>query len=301
MNKIPVSDTISRTYNFGFSNILSIFGIAWLPYTLLALIAVGLIFLLAPDFLKMVMQGQFDVPMLLHVGHIFGLIGLLSFIVGSMVMVGIQRKALGKHPGPVFVYFSLGAPVWRMAGAWFLAGLVIFFIGLLTAGVVGAIWFAAGQFAANFATLIRTITIVAACLWFIYMMVRLTFFLPAVVVAEERIGLGRAWELDGGNFWRIFVISIAVFLPVSIGLGIVSSTLFGSMFVMPNIHDNMDVHEVLRTVFQQMRVVGPFMVVFQIIERIVFLGLGNGMIANAYLSVTGASGSGAEPAASTAA
>jgi hypothetical protein len=38
------------------------------------------------------------------------------------------------------------------------------------------------------------------------------------------------------------------------------------------------------------------MILYQIIERIVFLGLGNGMVATAYLAVTGSSGVVAPPA-----
>ena len=297
MNKIPVGDTISRSYGFAFSDALSILGIVWLPYLILAAVLAGLVFLIAPELPRMLTQGDFDPMIFVRVSHLFGLMGLLSFVVTAMVTVGIQRKALGKHPGPVFVYFSLGASVWRLAGAWFLAGLVIVFIMLLTAAVAGAIWWAAGTFAANYAVLLRTLAIAAAALWLIYMAVRLTFFLPAVVVAEERIGLGRAWELAGGNFWRIFIVFIALFLPVTIGFAIVSSALFGPFFVMPDIHQGMDFHEVLRAVFQQMRVVGPLMILFQIVERVVFLGLGNSMIANAYLAVTGATPPAAQQAA----
>lgn len=290
MNKIPVGDTISRSYGFAFSNILSIFGIAWLPHVILVAVAVGLVFLLAPNLPGMLMHGQFDPIMFLHVSHIFGLLGLLSFIVTCMVTVGIQRKALGRHPRPVYVYFSLGAPVWRMAGSWFLAGLVIFFVALLCAAVAGAIWWAAETFLPKFDVLIGTLAISAAVLWLIYMSVRLTFFLPAVVVAEERIGLGRAWELAKGNFWRIFITFIAVFLPAAIGFSIVSSALFGPFFDMAHFHEGMDFRETMDAVFQQMRVVGPLMILYQIIEQTAFLGLGNGMVANAYQAVTGSPG-----------
>jgi hypothetical protein len=292
MNKIPVGSTIERSYSFGFTNILSIFGIAWFPYVVLVAILAGLVFLLAPDLPRMVMHGDFQMDQLPSVFRIAGLFSLLSYIVMCMVTVGIQRKALGKHPGPVFFYFSLGAPVWRLLISWFLAWLVIALIIAITAGAAAAIWFAAGNYVPQFATLIRALVVIAACLWVIYMMVRFTFFLPSVVVAEETIGLGRAWELAGGNFWRIFVVTIAVIFPVAIGFGIVSSALFGPMFIMPQIHDHPDVHEIMRTLFSQLRVVGPFMIVFQIVERIVFLGLGNGLVANAYLAVTGSSGSG---------
>ncbi len=297
MSKIPVGDTISRSYSFGFTNILSVLGIAWLPYAILVAIAIGLVMLLAPDLPRMLLRGQFDPFMFAHVSRVFGLLGILSYIVACMVMVGIQRKALGKHPGPEFVYFSLGAPVWRMAGALFLAGLVILLIALLTAGVVVGIWFAAGKFVPGFALVIRCLAITAACLWFIYMAVRLTFFLPAVVVAEERIGLGRSWELGGGNFWRIVVVVIAVFLPVAIGFAIVSSALIGPFFVMPHMHAGMDFRELARQFVHQSLVLSPFAIVLIFVRRIVYLGLSNGMIANAYLAVTaGAPSTAQEPA-----
>lgn len=286
MHKIPVGDTISRTYGFAFSNLLSIIGIAWFPYTLLVAIAVGLIMLLAPDFPRLLMKGDFDPSMMMHVGRIFGLLWLLSLVVACMVTVGIQRKALGKHPAPVFIYFSLGAPVWRLLGASFLALLLLILIGCITAGVTVGIWFAAGAYLPAYAGLARSIAILAATLWTIYLWVRLLFFLPAVVVAEEIIGLGRSWELGGGNFWRIVVVAIAVFVPAWIAFRIISGALFGPFIVMPNFHENMDYHEIMHMVVQQFSVIGPFMIVAQIVERIVYLGLGNGMIADAYLGVT---------------
>lgn len=289
MNKIPVGETISRTYGFAFSNLLSIFGIAWFPYLALAAVAAGLVFLAAPDLPRMLMRDDIDVDAIAHVGRILALLGLLSFLVGCMVTAGIQRKALGKHQGPEFFYFSLGAPVWRLVGAFFLSSLVMLLVGLLTVGVVVAIWFAAKSFAPGYDKLIGGIAIFVACLWFIYFVVRLLFFLPAVVVAEERIGLGRAWELAGGNFWRIVAVMIAVLLPTAIGFGIVSSALFGPFIDIPHFHPGMDIHELLRGIFHQMRAIGPLMILFQIVERIVFLGLGNGMIADAYLGVTGKS------------
>jgi hypothetical protein len=241
----------------------------------------------APELPQALMRGDFDPMMFMRVAHVFGLIGLLSIIVLCMVTVGIQNKALGKHPGPVFFYFSLGAPVWRLLGTWFLAWLVVIVVIALTVGAAIAIWFAAGSYVPQFATPIRVVATVAAVFWVIYMMVRLTFFIPAVVVAEERIGLGRAWELAGGNFWRIVIVAIAVLLPVAIGFGIVSNALFGSMIDLSAFHQGMDVHEMIRAIFHQMRVIGPVAIVYSIIERIVFLGLGNGMIADAYLGVTG--------------
>jgi hypothetical protein len=61
---------------------------------------------------------------------------------------------------------------------------------------------------------------VAVALFFIYTAVRLFFFLPAVVVAENRIGLGRSWSLGGGNFWRVVFVWLLIFLPVGFIAGV---------------------------------------------------------------------------------
>ncbi|MGD0192302.1 MAG: hypothetical protein ABSD74_16320 [Rhizomicrobium sp.] len=288
MNKIPVGETISKSYEFGFTKILSVLGILWLPYLLLFAIMAGLVFLLTPELPHMLITGQFDDTYLIAAAfRLGGIYWLLAYITGSMVTVGIQNKALGRHEGPVFVYFSLGAAVWRMAAAWFLATLVIILVVLLTGAAVGAIWFAAGQYMSSFAGLIRGVAISVAVLWIIYMSVRLVFFLPPVVVAEDRIGLGRAWELAGGNFWRIFIVFIAVFVPTAIGFGIVENIFVGALMPRPNIQPGMDYRQIIHMVFEQFRYFGPALLVIGIVRQLIFLGLGNGMIASSYLAVTG--------------
>jgi hypothetical protein len=288
MSKIPVGETISKSLSFAFSNILSIFGIAWFPYLTVGLIAAGVIYLTAADLIGQIMQGTFDPIELMRLSPILGLLWLLLFIANCMVTIGIQRKALGRHPDPVFVYFSLGAPVWRMAGALILAWLVIVVIGLATALVAVGTWFAVWQLESPYLWMIRGLVVFVALCWFIYMTARLTFFLPAVVVAEERIGLSRAWELGRGNFWRMVAVVIAVFLPVAVGFGILGWILFGPVILLPHVRPGMDMHDLVRTMFRQGGAASPFLIAFRVIERIVFVGLANGMIASAYLAVASA-------------
>lgn len=286
MIKIPVGETISKAYGFAFPNFLSIVGIAWLPYLAAAIVATGLVVLVAPDLPQSLMQGQLDPFAILHVPRIFGLLIVLLFIVDCMVITQIQRKALGRHPGPVFICFSLGAPVWRMAGALFLATLVIAFLGLATIAATAAIWFAVWRLDAPYLQIVRGLAVIIAVCWLFYLCVRLTFLLPAVVVAEERIGLGRAWELGGGNFWRIFVVIVAVVVPVAIGFGVVESALLVPSLMMPwSMHPDMEAQDFARTIFRQYRTIGLIAIIFHMIERIVFMGLGNGMIASAYLAL----------------
>jgi hypothetical protein len=46
--------------------------------------------------------------------------------------------------------------------------------------------------------------------------VRLSFLIAPVAVADGRISLIRAWLLTKGNFWRIFAVLLSVFIPLLI-------------------------------------------------------------------------------------
>ncbi|MGD0144156.1 MAG: hypothetical protein ABSC92_13440 [Rhizomicrobium sp.] len=288
MNKIPVGETISGAYSFAFTKILSVLGVFWLPYLIAAAIIAAAVHFFAPDLPHQLVNGPWDLSLAMNFQHISGILVLVGTIAASMVTVGLQRKALGLHPGPVFFFFSLGAPVWLMIGAFILAFLVILLIGGITAGLCVAIWFAAGNIGSPAAAGgVRALAIIAAACWIIYLEVRLLFFLPAVVVAENSIGLGRSWTLGGGNFWRIIVVLIVVFLPVAIGFGMISQALVGPF--LPNFeflsHQPQDPHMFINLLMRQFRVLGPLYLVFALVERIVFWGLGNGAIATAYRHV----------------
>ncbi|HEX4078438.1 MAG TPA: hypothetical protein VHX61_06150 [Rhizomicrobium sp.] len=283
--RLSVERTIGDGYIFAFTQFLSVLGTVWLPYLLLAAATVGLVLVAMPDLPRMVVMNELDVPGLLRLGRIAVLVGILGFIADAMVAVGLQRKALGLHPRPVYAWFSLGAAVWRMAAALFLAMLVIFFIVLLTGGVCVAIWFAA-QGLGGAMWFVRVLNVCAGAAFVFYIAVRLLFFLPAVVVAEETIGLERAWILGGHNFWRVVIVVIAVVVPVAIGFHILSWAIFGPFAVLPAM-GHMSLREITRGVLLQFGAVGPFVLLFQLLERIVLLGVINGVVASAYLAVSG--------------
>jgi hypothetical protein len=203
-----------------------------------------------------------------------------------MVTVGVQRKAQGLHPRGVWFWFSLGAPVWRMAGAFFLAGIVIFLIALLTAGLCMAIWFATNRLG-DAAWIIHLLDACAGAAFIIYVMVRLLVFLPAVVVAEGLIGLERSWILGGHNFWRILIVSLAIILPVAIAFHILSWAIFGP-FASLRMGADLSARDMLRAVILNFGAVGPLAILFQILERIVLMGATNGAVASAYFVVRGA-------------
>lgn len=284
-NKVPVGQTISGAYNFAFTRFLSILAIVWLPYAVFAVIAVGLALLAVPNLPRMLMTRDFDIDALMGLSRVVLLIAVIGFIMSSMITVGLQRKALGKQAAPVWYYFSLGAPVWRMAVAFFLAGLVIVFIAILVSGVCAAIWFAAGNIQGA-VWLVRVVVIAAGVCLLAYIATRLLFFLPAVVVAEETIGIERAWILSRGNFWRIFLVWVAVIVPVAIAFWIVSRAVLGPLMAWP--HTSMGMREMLRMFVMQSNAFAPLVLAIEFVERLVILGVANGAVANAYLAVAGA-------------
>ncbi len=283
--KIPVERSIADGYGFAFRNFLSILGTIWLPYLVLVLVSLGLVWLIAPNLPGMIAMQELDTPSMMSLARLAVLVGVLAFVTGCMVTVGVQRKALGLHPRPVWFYFSLGTPVWRMAGALFLAGIVVFLISLLTAGVCMVIWFTADRLGGA-AYFIRALDICAAAAFLIYVMVRLLFFLPAVVVAEGALGLERAWILGGHNFWRILIVAIAAILPVAIVFHILSWAIFGPMAGL-RMGPGLSGRDMLRALLANFGTVSAFAILFQIVERIVLLGVTNGAVASAYLAVGG--------------
>ena len=207
--KIPFERTIAGAYRFAFTNILSIIGIGWFPFLLFGAVVAGLVVLWLPQlaefasaFGKVTQPQTFDKARFLAlVAPLFGsylLIFLTLFVVQAMVNVGLMRKALGQHPGPVFIFFSLGSQVWRLLGSYVLLMLMAWGALLLLALGIAAISYGVGRASEPAQAAVTGILIFLAFLWFLYAAVRVTFFIPAVVVAENHIGIRRAWLLNRG-------------------------------------------------------------------------------------------------------
>jgi hypothetical protein len=293
MSKIPVGETISEAYSFGFTRFLSVLGVTWFPYLVTLVACVGLAYLAAPDLFRQLSHGQFDptvfVANLPHLLGVASLTWILFFIASCMVRVGLLRLALGLHPGPVFVFFSLGSDVWMMVGAIFLAVLVAILVGVLTAAAVAAIMFGSQMIhVAAAARGIDALAIIAGVLWFVYFYVRLMFFLPAVVVAEKEVGLGRSWTLGGGNFWRIVIVAIVVFVPVAIGFGMVESAITGPFMIQTDIFqhpDQLTPQTLSKALAHDLALLGPLYFLLAFIRTILFEGLGAGVVGSAYRGV----------------
>jgi hypothetical protein len=229
--KIPVGDTIEGAFSFAFRSFLSVLGTIWFPFLVAGAILGGAAYLLHPDwnaFLAPKKDPAATLAALRAFGPLYALGWLVLIVTTAMVRVGLMRKALGLHEGPVFIYYSLGPAVWRLIGAYIL--LSVIFVVLITLDVLGCAALVAMSNSAipsPWCYLADAVAVVAAVVAPIYVVVRTVFFVPAVVVAEDRIGIGRSWELGGSNVLRIILITLTIFVCVNFVFGMVS------MFFMP--------------------------------------------------------------------
>ncbi|HEX4303105.1 MAG TPA: hypothetical protein VHZ78_09950 [Rhizomicrobium sp.] len=308
--KIPFERTIAGAYRFAFTNILSIIGIGWFPFLLLGVVVGGLIYLWMPQFTAFgamisaaTAAGPAYKPPPFDQTRAVALVGaaigsyLLAFltlmVVQAMVNVGLMRKALGQYPGPVFFFFSLGSQVWRLIGSYLL--LFLLFIGGVTliVGAIAAISVGLSQVSGPWQWLVTFFLGLFAVLGFIYAFVRLSFFIPAVVVAENHIGLRRSWHLGGGNFWRILGIILIVTLPLSMAVNTVTSSML-QMAMGPQM-GNMaaatpaESQKIFMTMLHTIGQLWPYYLALQFVNFILQAGLTAGAAANAYNLVTGGS------------
>lgn len=295
MPKIPVGHTVEAAYRFAFKQFFAVLGIMWFPYLVVIAVSVALAAAMLPGVWHAADEGTFppaEIPGLIGLAVLF-VLGM--FVAGAMVRVGLMRRALEMQTGWVFVYFSFGAPVWRMLGAMILAALIILAIALASAAGVGIVWGISHAVLGEAVSGILTgIAAVVAVLFYLYAAVRLFFFLPAVVVAEEQIGLGRAWSLGRANFWRIIVVFLASFIPVMILFGVLSALVSTAVFV-PTVEPT-TLHDAIRQIHGQLAAaLNPLTIVVDIAYFTVLAGLGTGAIAGAYRAIV-PSGAGQQPA-----
>ena len=303
MTEIPLERTISDVFRFTFRNILSIFGIAWLA--LLIGVAAGalVVWWVWPDL--MMFMANFDpnshrtaeaiVGLTSKMLVIGGPVTLLFWVLHAMVNVGMQRKALGLIEGPVYVYFSLDSAVWRLIAAYIVSFLLLY-LGVLIVCVGVAVIFVVGDqlHLPGLFVLVEVVAVIAAVCAYIYAAVRLTFFLPPVVVAEGGIGLARSWQLGQGNFWRIVALIIVCVAAPMMGLSMVTNIvalplMFSTIASMPQ---GLDPGQVMTPaqfwaiMGPMFKVLVPLLIVFQIVTGPIVMGLSNAVSALAYRAVT---------------
>ncbi|GEM_PF-522657 len=232
MNKVPVMATIEAAYGFAFGRFLTVLGVVWLPYLLLYGFIFGVPAALGTDFLDLMFSPFGGNPNPFAPWYMLG-VRFLPWIAAAIIQVGVLERALGIKTGPALAYLSLGKPVWRMLGAWILAA-IFFIIAIIVIAVIGGILIAIAALAASSNKLVMglaiAVLVAAIVVTVFYFALRLFFLLGAVVVAEQRIGIERTVELSKGNVGRLFVIALAIFIPVLIAEMILAAIFLASAF-----------------------------------------------------------------------
>lgn len=216
MAKIPVGATIAQTYRFAFGDFLKILGVMW-PSMLLMWLP-SLLMRKQMTALSAQMAAQ-DFSSLRQLWPLISLFYLVAIVLIIVQVIGIAQLALGRHKGPVWFYFELGKPVWRLIGSFlllilaFIAGWISTLLGAFILGFILALITKALNIAA-IAIGISVLVVIALFCAFVYCWVRLTFLLiPVVATQEEGLALGRSWTLGLGNFWRMFAVFLATVGP----------------------------------------------------------------------------------------
>jgi hypothetical protein len=143
------------------------------------------------------------------------------FVLLTAQIAALAKEALGLRKGSAWLQFPFGAPTWRLLLAYlalFLVIIVLYIACILVVAILGGI---AGFIASRqpglvspavMAGLVVLLAIATLCALF-YCILRLSFLMAPVAVAEGRRTLQRSWELTHGNFWRIFIVLFVILVP----------------------------------------------------------------------------------------
>jgi len=320
MTKIPVFKTIADAYAFAFGKFFNNVGTVWLPTALLLAAAW---FFLPPyfaaftDFLSHFKPGvqPDNATALTAMNGMMGIyrLALIFYIadiaLAAQMMLGLTREAFGLRKGPAFVFLSAGPAFWRLFGAYLAVVVIVLSVNyalVIAALLVGVIAAIIGAAVAAIVTMPdKTVLAIVAGASFVvlifavvaaafYIRVRLTFLLTPAIVAEGKFDLVRPWQLTKGNFWRIFVIGFAIFVPLAIVFNIIFFIAVASVFwPFPHpafgSHDPAAVGQFIRTMGAH--VVGSLQARWFILVPVVlagaamFFGIAAGATASAYRSL----------------
>ncbi|HWD29168.1 MAG TPA: hypothetical protein VG387_18480 [Rhizomicrobium sp.] len=225
MPKIPVIATVAAAYRYAFANYLRLLGVAWASTLVLSIVVIGL-------FMPMILAmeqgliGGDPMAAVRSVGPLFLFEALLLLLL-LIAPIGVTRLIFGRPVTWPYFYFGLGGDYWRLVLASMILGLMLIGVGIAVSIPIGILAGSAAVSAGPHADPValqaqiqaqmqvyRPFIIVPIYAAMLFIAVRFGFFLPAIVVEEKRVGIGRNWTLTRGNSWRIAGIVVLLFLPL---------------------------------------------------------------------------------------
>jgi hypothetical protein len=217
MQKIPVGQTIAFAYHFLFARIGTIIGIAWIP----AVLSSAVSYLISTYAATHRAEFEAGDPQAAGAYMLISLLGLVvTIFMASVVAVAITRQVLGEGSSGVVLYFAAGRTEWRMLAANVRYLLAVFAMIAFAATITILAFLLSGipldapeRIQPSAATILAGLISWAVFLYALATILRVGFLLPASIVAEEKGGLRRSYELTKGNFWRALAVMLALGLP----------------------------------------------------------------------------------------
>jgi len=210
LNKLPVGSTIGFAYKFAFGQLGTIIGLIWAPMVVIAVLR------FLPYGLGDTTLSPEQNPAAFNAAQLrIVFFGLASLFFYACVCVSVTQQALGLRKGGAIFHFALGRTELRLWIAFLLLTLIL---AMLLLGVYlatnGVVMLLARTGNIALAEGIMGLMLFAGASAIMFALVRLSFLIVPVAVAEGTMGLERGWRLTAGNFWRISGVLFVVTLPV---------------------------------------------------------------------------------------
>lgn len=232
MNKIPVGATVTAAYRFTFGNMGTVIGLIWLPllvYTLSRFFVV--------DYYAMHLAQSGDPSAGGRATLILFGFWFVSLFFTAIIGVSLTHQALAPRAGSIIVHFAVGPTEFNYFFsllAIFLVMLAVYAAAMIADLGIGALaGVIAGSSFTGRSALLAGIAIAILALDFailIYVAIRLVFLVAPVTVSEGKIDLTGAWKLSRGNFWRMFAVLAATFVPAMLIGEVVFATVVGPAY-----------------------------------------------------------------------
>ncbi len=226
--KIPVGGAIAHAYRFVFTQPLAIFKAAWLPL----LASLVLMFLFFRRMALFLTAAQAHDPAAVSLFGSLLLLIVLILVFFFAQFTAITETALGRPPKS-WVALHFDRTMWRVLGGFLAAAGVIAIITIITI-IISYVLALGLDLMIKVAPGTRPISAIAAglvvfacfCVIF-FIALRFLFLLAPVTVSETGLGLARSWQLSKSNFWRAFLITLSITIPVGIANRMLSYALAG--------------------------------------------------------------------------
>lgn len=209
--KIPVGATIVHAYRYGFTNVPALLKAVWLPAALYLGLCVPALHRTAQ---LLTAASARDPSMVSLMGPLLLLAAAVVILFMAQVTAATEL-ALGMPIESRF-YFPFGKKLWRLIGGYLLTLMALFAMILLFVVVGVVLSFALKNLSTTAAALLAVAAILIAYCGAIFLAVRFLFLLAPASIAGQRLGVARSWLLTRGNFWRAFLVTLAIVIPVMI-------------------------------------------------------------------------------------